>query len=451
MLSEALFFISFLMILPMVFMSPFAGALAYEWLQYMPPYAIYNVYAIGNLSLIMGGLALILWVIKDKKEKPAAIGLLFTFAVYIIWVNITQVTSIVGPGGDVLWDRAYKVLLFTFALSFMVQTRVRIEAFIWIVCLSIGNFVISGAIKTILSGGGGFAVVGGGANILGERVSFAIAVATIIPLVRFLRDHMTLIQQTRRMRLLFDGFTIACVFAVIGTQARTGLVALLVLGVFYFLKSSRKMTYLLALPVVAGLGVMVAPAEWFDRMKTITSANQDASFMGRVDSWIWGWNFALEHPLVGGGFHSYLMHYIPTWPGFLEAHNIFFETLADHGFPGLFLFMLLMALTYTNCNAIRRRTKGVEGLEWARDLATMLQLSLVTFLAGSQLLSDATQSMPYEIVALSIGLRGVAERKLAQDSHPVILRDAAAPAPPRPQPQLGTKSPVPAMAYANRQ
>ena len=74
----------------------------------------------------------------------------------------------------------------------MVRTPQRIEAFIWVVCLSIGNFVIMGAIKTVLSGGGGNTVIGANGNILGERVSFAIAVTTIIPLIRFLtrtRDH----------------------------------------------------------------------------------------------------------------------------------------------------------------------------------------------------------------------------------------------------------------------
>jgi len=41
----------------------------------------------------------------------------------------------------------------------------RIEAFIWVVCLSIGNFVIMGAIKTVLSGGGGNTVIGADGNV----------------------------------------------------------------------------------------------------------------------------------------------------------------------------------------------------------------------------------------------------------------------------------------------
>ncbi len=37
MITEALFLISYLILLPIAVMFPFAGALAYEWLQYMPP------------------------------------------------------------------------------------------------------------------------------------------------------------------------------------------------------------------------------------------------------------------------------------------------------------------------------------------------------------------------------------------------------------------------------
>ena len=58
MITEALFFIAYLVVLPIVFMFPYAGALAYEWLQYMPPYDVYNAYGLSNFSLIMGGLGL---------------------------------------------------------------------------------------------------------------------------------------------------------------------------------------------------------------------------------------------------------------------------------------------------------------------------------------------------------------------------------------------------------
>ena len=56
-----------------------------------------------------------------------------------------------------------------------------------------------------------------------------------------------------------------------------------------------------------------------------------------------------------------------------------------------------------NCQAISKRAKKIPDLAWAANLGAMLQLAMWTFLAGSQFLADATQSMPYELVALSIG------------------------------------------------
>jgi probable O-glycosylation ligase (exosortase A-associated) len=385
-------------------------------------------------------------VLKDKKAMPAPGWLLFAFIAYIVWVNITQITSIAGEKGLFYYDRAWKVLLFTFLLSFMARTRARIEAFIWVICLSIGNFAVSGAVKTILSGGGGFTVVGSGANMLADRVAFAIAITTIIPFARFLRNHATLVTQSRSVRIGLDLFSISCVLSTIGTQARTGLISLGVLGAFYFLKAKNKLATVLVGVLLVGMVFAVAPGEWFERMHSITNYQSDGSAMGRIDSWIWGWDFTKAHPIVGGGFHSYVLHHFPTpdSPEFLEAHNILFETMADHGFVGLALFLILMLGTYMNCGTMRRRARLLPELEWAANLGTMLQLALLTFLAGSMFLSDATISMPYEMVALSLAARGVVERRLAREPKAAfvpLFADGRRAAPP---------APAPAMAYVRQ-
>jgi probable O-glycosylation ligase (exosortase A-associated) len=453
MITEALFFISYLVLLPIAFMFPFAGALAYEWLQYMPPYDIYHASGLGNFSLIMGGIGLIGWMIKDKKEIPAPKGLLFAFIAYALWVNVTQLATIVpNDGGAGLWDRAWKMLIFTLALSMMARTRQRIEAFIWVVCFAIGNFIVIGAIKTVLSGGGGETVVGANGNILGERVSFAIAITSLIPLIRYLRDHATLIARTRRVLMALDGLTICCILATVGSQARTGVVCLAVLGLFYFIKSKRKMTFLLIVPVLIGLVSFVAPAGYFDRVNSIEN-HDDGSSLGRIDSWIWGWNFALEHPITGGGFHTYLLHQTGTidHPMYLEAHNIFFETMADHGFVGLGLLLLVLLGTIVNCQALSKRARKLPELDWAVSLGTMLQLAMWTFIAGSQLLHTATQSTPYELCALSMAARGIVERRLASEPKSVINRGVPGMNLQRPAAAGVTAgAPVPAAAFASQ-
>jgi len=77
-------------------------------------------------------------------------------------------------------------------------------------------------------------------------------------------------------------------------------------------------------------------------------------------------------------------------------------------------------------------------LAWAANLGTMLQLAMWTFLAGSQFLADATQSMPYELVALSLGARGIVERRLAQESKNVLTANLG----------VGGKTPIAVAAAA---
>lgn len=426
MITEALFFISYLILLPIAFMFPFAGALAYEWLQYMPPYDVYHASGMGNFSLLMGGVGLIGWMIKDQKIIPSPKGLFVVFILYAVWVNLGQLFTIVpNDGGHNLWDRAYKMLIFTIALSMMARTRERIEAFLWVVSLAIGNFVVIGAIKTILSGGGGETVLGANGNILGERVSFAIAITTLIPLIRYLRMHATLIPLTRKVRIGLDVLTVCCILSTVGSQARTGVICLAVLGLFYFIKAKNKLMFLITVPILIGIVTFVAPAGYFERMNTIQS-HDDASSMGRIDSWIWGWHFALEHPIMGGGFHSFLLHQTGTieHPAYLEAHNILFETMADHGFVGLGLLLMLFLGTIVNCQTMSKRAKRLPELAWAVELGKMLQLAMWTFLAGSMTLHTATQSPPYELAALSLAARGIVERRLTAEQKSVINRSA---------------------------
>jgi probable O-glycosylation ligase (exosortase A-associated) len=445
MITEALFLISYLILLPIAVMFPFAGALAYEWLQYMPPGAVYNADQFTNLSLIMGGIAIGLWAVRDRKEMPKPTWLFAIFVIYALWLQVTQAFSIVGPGGNLLWDRSWKMLAFTITLSMMCRTRQRIEAFIWVVCLSIGNFVVSGMIKTVLSGGGGNTVIGADGNILGERVSFAIAITTIIPLIRYLRDHQTIFPNGKWVKRGLDFLTVSCVLATVGTQARTGIVALGILGAFYFIKSKRKLMFGLMVPVLIGLMIAVAPAGYFDRMNTIGDAKESSS-AGRIDSWMWGWNFALDHPITGGGYHSFLLHQTGTIdnPSYLEAHNIFFETLGDHGFPGLVLMLVLFLGMIVSSGAMSKRAKRLPELDWAVNLGTMLQLALWTFIAGSQFISDASQSMSYELVALSLAARGVVERRLALEPKSALSPLTGVPPAKMPQaPQRPALTPIP--------
>ena len=118
---------------------------------------------------------------------------------------------------------------------------------------------------------------------------------------------------------------------------------------------------------------------------------------------------ALQHPLVGGGYGIFSLNKKPGEDGYLEAHNIFFEVIAQHGFIGLALFVSLIAASYRSCSTVRRLTANNEELAWAQDLAGMLQISLVVFVAGGTFISIATSPFLFDLVPLVIGLRSIVE------------------------------------------
>jgi len=94
------------------------------------------------------------------------------------------------------------------------------------------------------------------------------------------------------------------VTAVVGTQSRGGLISLLGLAAYRFMKSSRKgLLGTLAVILVMALSALVSE-EWLSRMGTIGEANQDASFMGRVVAWKMSLIMAVQNSFFGGGFKA---------------------------------------------------------------------------------------------------------------------------------------------------
>ena len=94
------------------------------------------------------------------------------------------------------------------------------------------------------------------------------------------------------------------------------------------------------------------------------------------------------------------------------AHSIYFSVLAEHGYVGLVLFLVLWALTFRLSGSLRRKSRGSEESSWVFHLASMCQVSLVGFAIGGAFLSLAYFDFAYNIIALLV----VANRWIAEKS-----------------------------------
>jgi len=152
--------------------------------------------------------------------------------------------------------------------------------------------------------------------------------------------------------------------------------------------------------------------------------------MGRINAWHMAYNLALDRPLVGGGFHIYdamvFQLYAPNPDDIHAAHSIYFQTLGEHGFVGLFLYLLLGVLTWRTGAWIVRNARPHEDLRWAADLAAMTQVSLLGFAVGGAFLSLVYFDVPYYLMAGLVVTRRVVEAELKNKraAEQAMLRSA---------------------------
>jgi probable O-glycosylation ligase (exosortase A-associated) len=238
-------------------------------------------------------------------------------------------------------------------------------------------------------------------TFIGGNNELALALVMTIPLIRYL-------QLQEKHHLVKVGLSIGMfltVIAAIGSQSRGALVALLLTGLIFWIKSRKKFVTAVFI-IVAGLAVIsIMPESWYARMNTINSYESDGSAMGRINAWWTAWNLA-THRFFGGGFEMWqipvFQQYAPNPGDVHDAHSIYFKVLGEHGFVGLFLFLLLLGMVWFKCRSIIKISKNYIDKQWASDLAAMVQVSMVAYLTGGAFLGLAYFDYIYHLMAVVV-------------------------------------------------
>jgi hypothetical protein len=123
------------------------------------------------------------------------------------------------------------------------------------------------------------------------------------------------------------------------------------------------------------------------------------------------------------------------------SHSIWFETLGEHGFVGLLIFVAIGAAALLACGRVRRQCKGFPERVWAFDLASNLQVTFVGFAVAGTFLNKAFYDMYWQLLAVTVVLSVVVSRDVAAKSRRAVPDRNAGTEPIRPQPPL----PQPAM------
>lgn len=416
-------------LLPYILKRPIWGIYLSAWLGYMNAHRLcygfmmnFPVVMVVALTTLIG-----MWSSKEKKQFIWGREIIVLF-IFLAWMGVTTTQAFYF---DLAWEQYNKVLkiqILTMMTLMMLNSRERVHIFIWIIALSLGFYGIKGGIFTIVHGGI-YRVQGPLGTFIGGNNEMALALSMTIPLMRYLH-----LQEKRKwLKLGLAAAMMLTVLAAIGSQSRGALVALVITGGIFWLKSRGKVLATLFIAGSVWAIVTIMPAEWYERMNTIKTYEQDASAQGRLHAWTMAVNLAKDR-VTGGGYETFrwdvFKAYDPEFIGVHDAHSIYFEVLGEHGFPGLFLFLMLLGFTWLKCGSVIRKSKKDPSLSWARDLAAMIQVSLIAFMSGGAFLGLAYFDFTYHLVAITVVL-----------AHLVSLHQAHAPQPTT-APQPGGVIPV---------
>ena len=444
-------------ILLLGFKRPFLWVLGYVYVDILGPQRI----SWGFLSSIPISLMFFLaafggWLLMDEKSgtrfswRQAAILLLLAIC------GLTTLTADFPEAAVTKWDWVWKSLVFAIFLPFTLRTRLRIEATILVLVLTVGAILISAGIKTLISGGGYGELSTFTSENRGiyEGSTLSTVAITCIPLIAWLARQGSIFPPDWRVKLYALGLGFAALLVPVGTQTRTGLLCIGVLVVMSLRDVKRRFLYLGAMGLALAIAIPFLPQSYTERMGTLKQTEADASASTRLAVWKQTLEYVKANPM-GGGFDAYLgneLRYetreVVDEGGSTKIekrevvdegrayHSAYFEVLGEQGWLGLLLWLSIQIGGLLSLERIRWRLRGSTDPTDRRNasLAVSLQISHVIYLFGALFVGIAYQPFIFILVALEIALsqqvksRRAPERERLGARRPQGMKPLALPA-----------------------
>lgn len=405
----------------MGFSAAFAAALGFVWVDIVKPQQLaYGIITGMPLSFMAAIATLGMYILKDRKHVPRFTPILALIALLLVWATLTTYMSHFPTQAWAKWDWASKVLLFALIIPYVFRSRIQIEAFILVFVFAAATIFFSAGVKSMMGGGGYgvLSIMGSGNTGLAESSTLALVCVMLIPVILFLMRHTVLLPRNLVVQLFFIGLIVTALAAVVGTSARTGVIAVIVLCAISIFKSRRRLLWIgcVAIAAIVLMNIDLANTPWGARMSTIETYDADSSALGRIKVWEWTVEFIGSHPL-GGGFDSYLhnridgvlndgtIRYIPEgYIGGKAFHSIYFEMLGEQGIPGFIIYYLLIILALLKLHSLKRKWRNHAGMAWLSDLADAMISAIIVFLAGGAFIGVAYQPVIFYLLSLTVAM-----------------------------------------------
>lgn len=389
-------------LLPLIFWRPHIGVLMWAWVSMMIPHRLTYGFAHYFPFAQVVAITTLLALVFTKHRHPIPWHPITVLLVmFVMWMSITSVFGL-APAEDVFykWFHVIKIHFMLIVTLMLIRGREQIDQLIWVMVVSIGYYGAKGGVWVVLTGGGE-RVWGPPGGIIGGNNELALALVMLIPIMFYLSTTA----QRRWMRWGVFAAMIACGFSILGSHSRGAFLALAAMALMLAFKSHRPVLMSLFLVIAGATMVPFMPDHWTERMHSI-STFEDWSAVSRLHTWEMIWNLALDRPLVGGGFDFNAPHIVERYATVemkaYSPHSIYFQALGEHGFVGLFLYLLLIGYAWLRAGQLAKACKPHADLAWVTKLMSMIQVSIIGFLVGGAFLNLLHFDFFYYLLALVV-------------------------------------------------
>ena len=409
---------------PVCFVNPYFGVLMWYWVTYFNPHRFtWGIAYNFPVALVVAAPTILGTVFARKSFRPLAVREGVLLLMLWIWFAITYLRArgvplFAGNMADAAYemDHMNKILLFTFVMTMLVISKERLRGVLLVTAGSLGLLAVKGAIFGIRTAGE-TRVWGPPDSFLSDNNAFGLALNMCLPLLFFLAR-----QEQRRWLRIALYVTFGCsILAVLLTYSRGGLLGLAVVLTAIMLKTKHKFVAIALAGIALFFVFSYAPDAWMERMGRFMNGDLDASAEQRLVSWGTAWNFSRDYPIAGGSFdvlpnvdvfQRYQPRPLPL--GFLSSgpHSIYFQLLADQGFPGAIMFLFLIGSCFWSLWKIRRQVRQLPSAGYLADYSNMVEISILGFMVSGAFLGFVYLDVIYEMIGLVIVIKVLFKQEL---------------------------------------
>ena len=361
------------------------------------------------ISKITGAIALIALVFGTKAENRQKLPAEMKVLIALLLHMILTIPFAFWRGGalDIVINKFSKGVIIALLIVFVVTSLKELRKLIYVQCASIALVTfVSLLVHNVRDG----RLNGIQKGILENPNDLAINIAINFPLcVAFMLAAKGVVRKS--VWALGIAFLM---YGVIATYSRSGLIAMVitcVICLWEFALKGRRPVLLIATAGVAfiGVAVMMSTRNYVTRIESMVQGNikgsrDHGSLDERKELLKTSLGLMAKHPIFGigpGNFPSYT----GSW---LVAHNTYTELGAEAGLPGLFLFLLLLALSARKIKAVRKLPGYKESAE-IRLWTTAFFAGLAAYMAGAMFASTEYNLFPYFLVGYICALHHIAK------------------------------------------